>query len=170
MPVTPFHGGFGLLAKGALAGHFSFLSFCAMQVALDLEPGYHLLRDEWPFHGFLHGIAGSTLLCGVVALAAGVVGRRLAPATPEATTLAGLLRADLAAAALPLPAVLTVVGALLGHLVPDAIVHSDVLPFAPFSDSNPLFGLVSLTVLHATLVASGGIGLALVLLRMKRSR
>jgi hypothetical protein len=76
MPVTPFHGGVGLLGKGLAGPRFSFVAFCATQVAIDCESGYHLLRGEWPVHRFFHTIDGATLMCGAVVLARGGGGAR----------------------------------------------------------------------------------------------
>ena len=162
MPVTPFHGGVGLLARGCLGGRSSFLSFCATQVVIDLESGYYLLRDEWPFHRFLHTAPGALVACSLVALLMAFVGSRLGRAAPAQRTLAILARADLAQAASWPAALLTIVTGVLGHLVPDAVMHPDVQPFWPLSEANPLHGLVSLEALHGFLVAIGLLGGVLV--------
>ena len=151
MPVTPFHGGLGLLGKGLAGPRFSFVAFCATQVAIDLESGYHLWRGDWPVHRFFHTVVGATLVCTAVVLAL----RRLTPRTR------GLLRADLGAL-VPLSGALVAVAAgVLGHLVPDAIMHFDVQPLAPLSEANPLYDLVSLGVLHGGLVICGVVGTVL---------
>jgi hypothetical protein len=81
----------------------------------------------------------------------------------------GVLRTDLAAAASGSAAIMTTVLGVIGHLVPDGIMHSDVRPFAPLSDANPLYGLVSLAALHWSLVAAGILGALLLAHRAHRS-
>src|SRR6185436_6734645 len=132
MPVTPFHGGLGLLAKGAGPGHFSFALFTCTQVAIDLESGYYLLRGEWPFHRLLHTFPGAIVVSMAVALlmrgpVAFVLSRLIAarpdvPIDPRITSGAAVTTGLLGA---------------IFHVVPDAIMHVDVRPFAPVTDANP---------------------------------
>jgi cytochrome bd-type quinol oxidase subunit 2 len=160
MPVTPFHGGLGLLGKGLAGPRFSFIAFCATQVAIDLESGYHLLRGDWPVHRLFHTAIGATLVCAFVVLAL----RWLAARTR------GPLRDDLASL-VPRAGALVAIGAgVLGHLVPDAIMHFDVQPLAPFSEANPLYDLVSLTTLHWGLVICGAVGTVLWLRHVRQAR
>ena len=51
-------------------------------------------------------------------------------------------------------------GALGGlfHSLLDGIMHADIRPFHPFSDANPLRGILSLDQLHAACVVAGAIG------------
>ena len=44
---------------------------------------------------------------------------------------------------------------MFGHVIPDAIMHADARPLAPFSAVNPFLDLISLTDLHLGLVAMG---------------
>ncbi len=44
---------------------------------------------------------------------------------------------------------------MLGHVIPDAIMHSDCQPFAPFLSANPFLGLVDFEMLHLGLLAIG---------------
>jgi membrane-bound metal-dependent hydrolase YbcI (DUF457 family) len=63
------------------------------------------------------------------------------------------------------------IGAALGtysHLLLDGIMHGDMFPFAPISDANPLLHAISLEALHASCVAAGALGLALLWLRQRR--
>jgi len=55
-------------------------------------------------------------------------------------------------------------GAAIGgysHIVLDSIMHSDIRPYAPFSESNPLLNVVTLGALHWSCVLAGVVGLAL---------
>ncbi len=38
-------------------------------------------------------------------------------------------------------------------------MHSDIMPFAPFSDANPLFRVTSLPALHWLCLGSGAVAL-----------
>ena len=59
--------------KAVAPRYFSFLVFGITQVAIDAEAAFYLIRDDWPYHRFLHTYLGATL----VALLAVVVGRLL---------------------------------------------------------------------------------------------
>jgi len=78
------------------------------------------------------------------------------------------MRADVAAATLFAPALVTIIAGVLGHVVPDSIMHEDVRQFAPLSGDNPMYGLLSLPALHGALVVAGIAGVALVLWRGQR--
>ena len=164
MPVTPFHGGIGLLAKGLLRDSVSFLGFCAVQVAIDLESVYHLSRDEWPVHRFFHTLVGASLASVAVTLLCAFIGRRLRRTQPS-NTLSSVIRADLAAAGTAVGATMTAVLGALGHVIPDAVMHPDVRPFAPVSDANPFYAAVPLETLHLVLVIAGLVGALLLMLR-----
>lgn len=158
------------MAAGLAGGRLSFLGFSATQVALDLESGYYLLRDEWPFHRFLHTAAGATVACGVAVWLC----RRLAVAWKlrpyPRSTLGRLARRDLDALSSPAGAVGTAVLGVVGHLIPDGIMHFDVRPFAPFTDANPFHGTVSLSALHWSLITMGTLGALLVAWRETRAK
>lgn len=153
MPVTPFHFGPGAAIHSAAPRYISFLSFCAANVLIDIEPLYYMLTGQVRLHRFFHTYIGATL----VAIAA-VLLFRVARATP----LPDVLRWR----ELSLRAV--AIGAFLGtysHIVLDSVMHADIRPFAPFSDANPLLALVSLRALHLFCLIAGALGVAVVLIR-----
>lgn len=147
MPFTPFHLGPGLFAKSAAPRHFSWAAFGAAQVVIDLETLYFLRHRTYPVHRFLHTLPGA-FAAGLFTAAAlllarealgkslrGKFGRTDYRLASEGSTW-GILA-----------------GALLGglsHPLLDGLMHADVRPFAPFSQANPLLGLVSLGGLHVT--------------------
>ena len=45
------------------------------------------------------------------------------------------------------------------HIVLDSVIHSDITPFAPFSDANLLFRVISLPALHWFCLGSGAVAL-----------
>jgi len=160
MPITPFHGGIGLACKGPLGPQFSFAVFTATQVVIDLESGYFLATGGWPVHRFLHTLVGATIAAVAVAVllrrpcewAVRKCGAILGSHVPAWLDLNGRITVG--------TALLSAFAGVLGHVVPDAIMHSDARPFAPFSEANPLLGLVSLTTLHLGLVLLGCVGAA----------
>ena len=151
MPATPFHFGPGLLLKAVAPRQFSVAAYSVAQVVIDVESGYHLIRGDYPVHRqahtfFLGGLIG--LLCGLIVWR---VGRWLAKPRdiiPEA--LGAEYRMPIAVAS-------GVFGGVF-HSVLDGIMHPDVRPFMPWSDSNPFLRLVGLAPLHLACVAAALFG------------
>ena len=59
-------------------------------------------------------------------------------------------------------------GAALGaysHIVLDSLMHQDMVPLWPFSDENPMLGLVWLSTLHMFCLGAGILGLCIIGLR-----
>jgi hypothetical protein len=163
MPATPFHLGPGLLVKAVAPRRFSMAAYTLAQVVIDLESGYYLLRGEYPVHRqahtfFLGGLIG--LLCGLIVSRVGERWARPRDVVPEA--LAAEYR-------LPIAVVSGVFGGIF-HSVLDGIMHPDIRPFRPFTDANPLFGIVSLQILYLFCVITGLVGAALLLAWERRQR
>lgn len=153
MPFTPFHLGPGLLIKAAAPSRFSFLGFTASQVVIDLESGYYLLSGTWPVHRVLHTFT----LGGLVGTAAGFLAawitQRIVPSLRDSPSKAYRAEAGLAPGA---------AGGLTGgllHSLLDGVMHQDIQPFRPLSESNPLYELVGLGVLHWACVLAGVAGI-----------
>jgi membrane-bound metal-dependent hydrolase YbcI (DUF457 family) len=151
VPFTPFHGAIGLACKAVAPRRCSFTVFAATQVAIDLESGFNLLLGRDPVHRFCHTFLGAALVCLSVALVLRLPLERLR---------------GLGWSALPTwwppPCKLTVrvtlvssVLGMLGHVIPDAIMHADCQPFAPFVSTNPFLGLVDFETLHLGLITMG---------------
>lgn len=163
MPATPFHFGPGLLIKAAAPRQFSLAAYTVTQIVIDIESGYHLLRGDYPVHRQAHtfllgGLIG--LLCGLIVSR---VGRRLfrpRDAMPEA------LGAEIR---MPIAAMSGIFGGVF-HSVLDGIMHPDIRPFRPFTDANPLYGLVSIRVVYLFCIISGLVGAALLLAWERRAR
>jgi len=155
VPVTPFHGGFGLAFKAATGRSFSFLLFACTQIAIDVESFYHFVRGDWPIHRFFHTFLGAAIVSFVAAFAlrrpVAALLRRMA-ARPDLRRWIG--SPEISARA----AIVTAIVGCLGHVIPDAINHSDVEPFAPFASGNPFHGLVSLGGLYLGLTILGAAG------------
>lgn len=165
MPVTPFHFGVGLLAKGIFGRRVSFSGFCATQVAIDCESGYFLFRGEWPAHRFFHTILGASLLCAVTCIVAMPILHRLMLFATRSSD-ADLARwLQLHAKPTWVLIFVTAVLGVVGHVVPDGIMHSDMRPLSPLSDANPLHEVLSLSSLHIGLTVFGIVGFVLLQMR-----
>ena len=157
MPFTPFHFGLGLAAKAVAPRCFSLVLFVSLQVVIDLESLYNLVRDRDPVHRFLHTFIGATLLAVVSALIGLPVATRLRP--PLGRTPARRFSLLLAMALF----------ATWSHVVLDGIMHRDIRPFRPFTDRNPLRGVIGLGALHGGLILLGLIGLIVIAFRRPSS-
>ena len=149
MPFTPYHFGPGASVKAVIPRYFSFTVFCFAQVVTDCETAYHMLRHEYPLHRWMHTYLGAT----VVAVFCIVVGRPIcqgflrfwhsSPAMPFKAWFPGLDRISLLAAT---------IGAFVGtysHVFLDSIMHPDVQPLQPWSNSNACYGIIGWVALHA---------------------
>ena len=160
MPVTPFHFGLGVLAKGVAPRAVSVSAFVVSQVVIDLETGYYLfLAQEWPVHRWAHTFAFGSL----IGVAAGVVTWAIASKWHRASQ-ARLIAADCGLGQ-------CLAGGLIGgatHPLLDGVMHADVMPFLPFAAGNPFLGTLALGALHLLCVLAGIAGLVLLGLRAGR--
>ena len=163
MPATPFHFGPGLLVKAAAPRQFSMAAYSLAQVVIDIESGYHLLHHNYPVHRqahtfFLGGMIG--LVCGLIVSRLGTWLAKPRDVIPE--VLAAEYR-------LPIAAVSGIFGGIF-HSVLDGIMHADMRPFRPFSNANPLYGIVGLSALYLFCIITGLVGAALLLAWERRTR
>jgi len=139
MPVTPFHLGPALIVKAACPRWFSLGVFAIVQAALDVEPTWNMAAGRYPVHGGLHTLPGALLLSAAVIVPARAVVARFFPVSWAAAVL----------------------GALLGggsHVLLDAVIHPDVVPFAPWLAGNALFVAGSFVWMHVGCAAAGLLG------------
>jgi len=170
MPVTFFHAGIGLLCKGIARERFSFTLFCLGQAAIDLEPGYYLLKGQPPFHRFFHTLLGATIVVAVATVALRPVAQAFLRWVQRGWPGGGPRWMDLAPVISWPVALATGALSILGHVVPDAMMHREARPFAPLAQINPFSGCASVGMLHLGLVAAGVVGLVLMLLRSRLAR
>ena len=173
MPITPVHMGPALAAKAVAPRYFSFLVFGITQVVIDAEVAVHLLRDDWPYHRFLHTYPGATL----VALLAVVIGRPLVERALRLwNRLVGADRESLLWIEPRVPLVAAISGAFIGgysHVLLDSFLYSDMHPISPLSDSNALLNALSTLEVYLACLALGllgGVALAVRWLWRLRSR
>ena len=163
MPATPFHFGPGLLIKAAAPRQFSIAAYSVAQVVIDIESGYYLLKGEYPVHRQAHtflmgGLIG--LVCGLIVSRIGRAWAKPRDAIPEAWAVEYRL---------PIAAYSGFVGGVF-HSLLDGIMHADIRPFRPFTDANPLYGLVSLQILYLFCIVTGVVGAAILLAWERRRR
>lgn len=160
MPFTPFHFGPGLLIKSLIPGRFSLTTFVLANVAMDVEPLYHILRDDTQLHGFTHTLLGSGFIGVGTALAGTITIRQAWRLYERGYSNAGS------------PFHITWeqawLGALLGtfsHLLLDGLMHADMHPFAPFTETNPLLEISWTQNVYLGCVLAGMLGMLFILVR-----
>lgn len=116
-------------------------------VLIDIEPLYYMLTHQERLHRFFHTYVGASLVAlatYALFLACRWFARKFWLPNPfQWQTLSHWAVA---------------IGAVAGtysHIVLDSIMHTDITPFAPFSDANPLFRMVSLSTLHWLCLGAG---------------
>jgi membrane-bound metal-dependent hydrolase YbcI (DUF457 family) len=156
MPVTPFHFGPGLLVKAVAPRHVSLTAFVGANVVVDLESGYFLLTGGWPVHRTLHTFVAATL----VGLCVGFLVHRVRGhvASRENASNPQLYSALLG-------------GGLGGwsHALLDGMMHTDMRPLRPFTDTNPLLLAIGIGALHLFCVGAGAVGLLWLSFRRPRA-
>ena len=150
MPFTPFHMGPGIVIKALLQGSFSLLIFGWAQIVMDIQPLVVLLAGEGHLHGFSHTYLGATLL----ALFSALTGKYLAEI---GLFILGLNKQWRIKIVWPV-AFLSAVMGTYSHVLLDSIMHADLAPFSPFSESNSLLAVISISVLHQLCIFSALIG------------
>ncbi len=164
MPITPFHFGSGLLLKAYLPTQVSWVVFVIANLLIDVEPILWFVITGVPAHRELHSYLGAACVAAVSVWPGRVAGefwlrwwnRQLSPS--QARWLGTSAHIALSAA---------VAGALLGsstHILQDSVMHADLQPFWPWSDSNDLLNRMPLDVLHGLCIVAalwGGLRLAL---------
>lgn len=152
MPVTPLHMGPGLLLKGILHGSFSLMLFGWAQVLMDLQPLFAVITGIGKLHGFSHTYIGATLLGAAAAL----TGKHLSEF--------GLRLLDIReGGGIRIHWPVAIISAYIGtfsHVVIDSIMHGDMAPYFPFSDTNGLLGIMTIETLHRVCIYSGLAGAA----------
>ncbi|SFF51239.1 hypothetical protein SAMN05518865_10171 [Duganella sp. CF458] len=157
MPITPFHFGPGAALHTIAPKRVSFIAFCTANVLIDVEPLYYMRTEQFPLHRFFHTYLGATLivlLTVVLFIAARAIANHI-----RLPNLFGWRELGMAN---------VTIGAALGsftHIVFDSIMHSDIMPLAPFSNSNPLLRAIPLDTLHWLCVLAGAIGITILLSR-----
>jgi hypothetical protein len=166
MPFTPYHFGPGLLGKSLAPRWYSMGTFMAVQVVIDVETLYHIVQRDEVLHDVLHTFIGATLvglaMAAIIVWAVGLV-RRFDTGTQ---LLEWAERVGLGGEVSPMG---ILVGGIVGgltHPLFDGLMHADIRPFRPFTDANPLLGLISYRSVHDACDVAGLFGIAFILGRV----
>jgi len=154
MPFTPLHMGPGIVFKAILQSYFSLMVFGWAQIVMDLQPLVVLITKQGHLHGFSHSYIGATLL----ALFSALSGKYLAEF--------GLVIIKVSKPEDPIKITwwVSFTSAFIGtysHIILDSIMHSDMAPFYPLSQSNGLLGLVTIDQLTLFCLLSAVLGACL---------
>ena len=159
MPFTPLHMGPGMAIKAALPKHFSIVVFGLVQIALDLEVLWYLARWNPPLHRFWHTYLGATLIGALFA----VIGK---PLSQIIKLLWNQIADQRSNASLRVSTHTTWTASILGaftgawsHILLDSLFHGDMEPLQPWSDRNPLIGLMGPMMLQWGCILMGVVGL-----------
>ncbi|TDF41525.1 hypothetical protein EYS14_01315 [Alteromonadaceae bacterium M269] len=148
MPFTPFHMGPGILIKALLQASFSLMVFGWSQIVMDLQPLWVLIQGHGHLHGFSHTFVGGSLL----ATFSGLTGKYL---SEVGLRIIGISKASNPIKISWLVAYTSAFIGCFSHVVLDAIMHSDVQPFYPFTLSNDFLHTMSIGDLHKICLYSG---------------
>ncbi|WP_086932303.1 metal-dependent hydrolase [Agarilytica rhodophyticola] len=149
MPFTPFHMGTGISIKALLQGSFSLMVFGWTQIVMDIQPLVVLITGEGHLHGFSHTYIGACLLAIFSALSGkylSEIALKMVQRRPiHIAWWVSLLSAFVGS---------------FSHVLLDSIMHADMEPFFPFSEINPILGIISIPALHKLCIYLGLFGAA----------
>lgn len=167
MPFTPFHMGFGLAAKAAAGNRLGLIAFGLSQVLMDIEPGVRMLLGTADLHGWSHTVLGAAAIAALATWWSRGLVRLLAGRWNDEVRHYGQNWLGVPGAfSWPVAALGAVVGTI-SHLGLDGLMHADMRPFAPFSDLNPLLGLVAHDAVYTAMVVMGLVGALVWLVRQR---
>lgn len=140
MPITPFHFGPGAALHAVAPKHVSFLTFCSANVLIDIEPLYYMVTGQYPLHRFFHTYIGATIIM-VATSTIFLVLLRLSSivSLPNICDWQSLTTR---------PIWLGAAAGSYSHIVLDSVMHQDIVPLSPFSETNILFRITPLGELH----------------------
>ena len=132
---TPFHFGPSACISLPLNRYIDFPIFILANVAIDIEPLMVMLFDlSYPLHGLAHTLIGAT----TIGLSGGILTHYARE--PLANLMKTILRLPYNSSIIKYA-----ISGILGtwfHILLDSQLYSDIKPFYPFSNSNPLLGTI----------------------------
>jgi len=160
LPFTPFHMGAALLVKPALDRRFSVISFGIAQVAMDIEPGIRMALGTDVFHGPTHTIFGALIMALLMMLIAPrICNYLLAKWNKEVI----YYKQPWLVYSGAVSRIAVIGGAFFGtlsHVLLGSLMHHDIHPLNPFSQANPLMGLVTHDGVYQACTIAGVLGVA----------
>ena len=157
MPFTPLHMGPGLAIKSLLQKNFSLVVFGWSQIVIDIQPLLVILSGKGTVHGFTHTYLGATLIALFCALSGKYLGELGLRMIREKQYL-------------PINWNVAFISAFIGtysHVMLDSVMHTDMIPFHPFWQSNSLLSIISIDALHMFCLVSGLLGIVVYYLVQK---
>lgn len=148
MPFTPLHMGPGIAVKSVMHRKLSLVIFGWSQIVIDIQPLVSMVTGEGELHGFSHTYIGATFIGIFCALSGKYLGEFFLRVTREQVHPHICWRVSFISAYI----------GVYSHVFIDSIMHSDIIPFAPFSKNNPMHGIISIEALHIWCVVSAGVG------------
>ena len=151
--------GAALIVKPALNRRFSVITFGIAQVAMDIEPGIRMATGIDVLHGPTHTILGALAIAFLVTLIApSICNLVLTKWNKEMTFYA---RPWLVSPGL-VSKTAVITGAFFGtfsHVALDSLMHLDIHPLSPFSQANPLTGLITHDGVYQACTIAGAVGI-----------
>lgn len=157
--------GAGLTAKAVLNGRISVISFGIAQVLMDIEPGVRMLTGKGDLHGWTHTLAGALVIGAITTVVAPLLIRPVVKRCNAELAHYSMQWLMVPAASWKWAVAAGAFFGTLSHIVLDGVMHRDMLPFAPISDSNPLMSLLEHDTVYLLCAAAAVAGTAAWLLR-----
>ena len=147
MPFTPYHMGFGLIAKSAKPAKVSLIMFGFSQIVIDLQQLYkHIMYPHgFAYHGLTHTIIGATIVAIICLLFRGMLERLFRQVISKSSAIYGVF-----------------IG-VYSHLLLDSFVHNEVSLnlFWPLHLDSHLYGLIYIHGMNKLCIIMGITGLIL---------
>jgi hypothetical protein len=142
MPITPLHFGFALPFKVLRGDRMSVSAFCLTNCVMDIEPVVKILFNvPGELHSATHSFFGVSMITLWFAFATICICRAMkwGQGDRDLAYMEGIF-----------------FGGFL-HLLLDAMVHTDVHPFKPFTDWNPFYfnGMEAISIIGGMLLLIG---------------
>ena len=148
MPFTPFHLMAGTSVKSFFPQYFSFSIFTLTNVIIDSEVLFYIYTTGIPAHKFFHTFLGASLIAIFVALFC----RSLCELSLKFWNIILYTKKfSLFKVEVKITTFSAWCGAFVGaysQLLLDSIMHTDMMPFFPFSDLNQFHNIISTNNLH----------------------
>ena len=152
--------GAALIVKPALNRRFSVITFGIAQVAMDIEPGIRMAAGADVLHGPTHTLLGALVMGLLVMLIApSICSAMLTKWNKEVVYHQQLWLAHPG----PVSKAAVIMGAYFGtlsHVVLDSLMHHDIHPLSPFSQTNPFMGLIAHDGVYQACTVAGALGSA----------
>ena len=147
MPFTPYHMGFGLIAKSAKPARVSLIMFGFSQIVIDLQQLYKHIQNPHglAIHGITHTIIGATIIAIVCLPFRHILEKVSRQVISKPSAIYGVF-----------------IG-VYSHLLLDGLVHRDVSQqlFWPFNIDSHLYGFIYSHGMNKLCIIMGVFGLVL---------